>query len=72
MKFLLNIINHELIPRLKERLFILLQLIDVNKHNNIMAHIIMKGRTFYNCVMETPSISLYLIDQYYDVYDWLQ
>lgn len=72
MNFILNIMTHELIPKLKERLTVLLQYIDVSKHNNILAHIIMKGRVFYDNVMETPSISLYLIDRYYDVYDWLQ
>lgn len=72
MNFILNIMINELIPRLKERLTILLQYIDPSKHNNILSHIIMKGHIFYNSVMETPSISLYLIDQYYDVYDWLQ
>jgi hypothetical protein len=41
------------------------------EHNNIMVHIIMKGKTFYEGIIENPIISLYLCENYYPAYDWL-
>lgn len=50
----------------------LLDEIGQDNHNNILAHIIIKGLDFYNGIIDNPEVSLYLFDQYYPVYDWLQ
>jgi hypothetical protein len=39
--------------------------------NNVLAHIIMKGKIFYNGIILLPEVSLYLCDKFYPVYDWL-
>jgi hypothetical protein len=72
-KFLLKKIDTLVIPTLKDALAAtdLLQYVDIENHNNILAHIIIKGKPFYDWVIQNPGVSLYLVSQYYPVYDWL-
>jgi hypothetical protein len=72
--YILQQINDIYIPKLKEKLtnVPLLQTVESDNHNNILTHIIMKGKVFYNGILNNPEVSLYLYDQYYPVYDWLR
>jgi hypothetical protein len=38
---------------------------------NLLTHIIAKGKPFYNGIIENPMVSLYLCDQFYPVYTWI-
>jgi hypothetical protein len=44
---------------------------DERINRNFMAHIIIKGKQFYNGILNNPDICLYLCDNYYPIYDWL-
>jgi len=71
--YLYETMNTKLIPQLKAVLSntALFDNLDTKSSINIMAHIIMKGEAFYNGIIENPDVSLYLIDQFYPVYDWI-
>jgi hypothetical protein len=75
--FQLNIIMRSMIdkfiPELKDKLdtICLLESLSEDEHNNIMSHIIMKGRQFYDCILACPEISLYLAENYYPAYKWI-
>ena len=72
-RFLLNEIDIKYIPELKKALsnVPLLESVDIEHHNNILTHIIMNGKQFYEGIIQNPEVSLYLISQYYPVNDWL-
>ena len=74
IRYILTHMDNVLIPALTRAVSDgpLLQTIDQENHNNILAHIIIKGLEFYNGIMNNPDVSLYLYDQFYPVYDWLQ
>lgn len=69
----LLMINGKYIPELKTVLtnIPILDGIDASDYNNLLTHIIAKGRAFYNGIMENPVVSLYLCDQFYPVYTWI-
>lgn len=69
---LLNMNNH-LIPQLT-RVVADVHLQDLVEENfiNVLAHIIMKGKNFYEAIIIMPEVCLYLNDKFYPVYDWLR
>jgi hypothetical protein len=74
IRYVLECMDNVFIPELKIAVSDgpLLQAIEPENHNNILAHIIIKGLEFYNGIRNNPDVSLYLCDQYYPVYDWLR
>lgn len=71
--FLLEQINNIYIPILKAKLnnVPLLQTIGDENYNNILTHIIVKGKIFYEGIINNPEVSLYLCNQFYPIHDWL-
>jgi hypothetical protein len=69
---LFDMLNNIILPILKEKLSLLLESIDIENHNNILTHIVMKGQVFYDFIISNPVVCFYLIDQFYPVYDWLR
>lgn len=71
--FLLRCIKNIYIPKLSEKLIEtnIFSIVASASHNNILTHIILKGKVFYNAILDSPDLCLYLHDQYYPCYDWL-
>ncbi len=46
--------------------------LDESDHKDIMTHIVMKGKSFYLGITECPDIAVYLCDQFYPVFGWLE
>jgi hypothetical protein len=44
---------------------------DEKTRHNFMSHIIAKGKSFYNGILTTPVVCLYLCDNYYPIHDWI-
>jgi hypothetical protein len=42
-----------------------------SEYKNILAHIIFKKKRFFNGIKTCPQVSLYLLEQYYPIYQWL-
>ena len=40
-------------------------------YKNIIAHIFLKGENFYNSILMNPNICIFLVDNYYPIYDWI-
>jgi hypothetical protein len=72
IRFILRKMENYYMPRLRAAVesVHLADLVDEN-FNNVLAHIIMKGKIFYNGIIRLPEVSLYLCDKFYPVYDWL-
>lgn len=72
LRYIFEQIDETFIPELRTALndVPLLQAIDDENHNNILTHIILKGKQFYEGIIQNPEVSLYLIPQYYPAYDW--
>lgn len=72
--FLLRCIKNIYIPKLSEKLIEtnIFNIVSSASHNNILTHIILKGKVFYNAILDSPDVCLYLHDQYYQCYDWLE
>lgn len=45
--------------------------IDASEYNNLITHIIFKGKLFYEGIIQNPIVSLYLCNQYYPIYSWI-
>lgn len=71
--FIKSQINSRFIPLLKSVLLNtpLFENLDERDQYNIMTHIILKGKEFYNGIIQNPFVSLYLFEQYYPAYDWM-
>lgn len=61
------------IPRLKEKIIFinLMDFIEPSNLDDILAHIIFKGKEFYNTILQNPDVCLYLVNQYYPIYSWI-
>lgn len=61
------------IPRLKEKIIYinLMDFIEPSNLDDILAHIIFKGKEFYNTILQNPDVCLYLVNQYYPIYSWI-
>ena len=72
-KFLLSKLNDILIPILKKKIQTVssFENLDNIQIKNFMTHIIFKGPEFYKAVILDPDLSLYLYNNYYPIYDWL-
>jgi hypothetical protein len=72
IRFILRKMENYYMPRLRVAVesVHLEDLVEEN-FNNVLAHIIMKGKIFYNGIILLPEVSLYLCDKFYPVYDWL-
>jgi hypothetical protein len=72
MRFILSKMENVYMPRLRIAVESahLEDLVEEN-FDNVLAHIIMKGKIFYNGIILLPEVSLYLCDKFYPVYDWL-
>jgi hypothetical protein len=72
IRFILRKMKNVYIPRLRIAVESahLEDLVEEN-FNNVLAHIIMKGKQFYSGIILLPEVSLYLCDKFYPVYDWL-
>jgi hypothetical protein len=68
---LFDMLNNIILPILKKKLSLLLALVDIENHNNILTHIVMKGQAFHDFIILNPDVSFYLVDQFYPAYDWL-
>ena len=70
---ILNLLDTTFIPKLKEVLEStpLSDGIDKHEYNNLLTHIVFKGKMFYEAILIDPVISLYLCSQYYPIYDWI-
>jgi hypothetical protein len=74
-RYVLRVMRTTLIPNLRKELdktAICDGLDDELSYINLMSHIIAKGQAFYNGIMQNPGVSLYLCDQYYPIYTWIQ
>lgn len=72
-QLIIDTANDILIPNLKRVLSetAILDGIDAHDYNDLLMHIIMKGRVFYDGIFECPDVALYLCDQFYPVYTWI-
>ena len=70
---ILSAINFKYIPELKEKLHDvpIMDGIEANDYNNLLTHIIARGKSFYIGIMNNPIVSLYLCEQFYPVHTWL-
>ena len=70
---ILSAINFKYIPELKEKLHDvpIMDGIEANDYNNLLTHIIVRGKSFYIGIMNNPIVSLYLCEQFYPVHTWL-
>ena len=71
-RYLKLYIDSKLIPELQKNILSLLAYLDENEHNNIMTHIIFKGRAFYEMVLQDYTVGLFLISNYYPIYNWIE
>ena len=69
----LSMIDTKYIPELNAAMsdVPILDGVDISEINNLLTHIICKGKIFYNGIIENPTVSLYLCDQFYPVYTWI-
>ena len=70
---ILNHLNNRFIPKLKEALSNtpINDGIDQKDMNDLLTHIVFKGKAFYDAIVADPMFGLYLCDQYYPIYTWL-
>jgi hypothetical protein len=70
---ILAAINFKYIPELKEKLrdVPIMDGIEANDYNNLLTHIIARGKSFYIGIMNNPIVSLYICEQFYPVHTWL-
>ena len=69
----LRLLRDKFIPKLREVLSStpLSDGIDVDEYDNLLTHIVFKGKVFYDAIVVDPIFSLYLCNQYYPIYTWL-
>ena len=73
MNYYKNWMDSVFIPKLKEKIIHtnLMDVVSSNDLKDILAHIIFKGKDFYNTILQDPEVCLYLVNQYHPIYDWL-
>lgn len=71
--YLLSKLNNIFIPILKKKIEAIasFEVLGDSQINNFITHIIFKGQYFYKAVLSEPCLCLYLFDNYYPIYDWL-
>ena len=70
---IVNVLNDIHLPLLRNclRNVPVMDGIDESNYNDLLTHVICKGRDFYSGIIRNPEIVLYLCDQYYPIYTWL-
>ena len=70
---LINAVNSKYMPELKAIMDTTAILEGINSidYNDLLMHIIAKGKSFYQGIITDPVVGLYLCDQFYPVYTWL-
>jgi hypothetical protein len=71
--YIIHKMNNIYIPQLRDSL-LSITAFDGLSHSqqlNMFAHIIGKGKVFNEGIQQNPDVSIYLIDQYYDLYTYL-
>jgi hypothetical protein len=73
-RFVLFMVNMHYLPLLKNTVdtTALEGSTDPINYDDILTHIITKGRVFYKAVLLEPSIGFYLCDNYYPIHSWLK
>ena len=69
--FVDNYINKNLLDIFEKKLTNVLYELDQYNKKNMIYHIIMKGKEYYDVIMETPELGCYLLDKYYPAYEWI-
>jgi hypothetical protein len=70
---LINAVNSKYMPELKAIMdtTAILEGINAIDYDDLLMHIIAKGKSFYQGIITDPVVGLYLCDQFYPVYTWL-
>ena len=66
-------LDHRILPNLEKKLLPIRNRISTSETNwkNFLTFIAFKGKDFYDLVIESPSVCLYIKHNYYPIYTWL-